>query len=75
MNLSDKFVWRMIVVYGSPYEETKVEFVEELRRVMSRWFDPTLVGGDFNLVRDQNEKSNGCVNFGHADLFNTWINT
>jgi hypothetical protein len=30
MNLSDKFVWRMIVVYGSPYEEAKVEFVEEL---------------------------------------------
>jgi hypothetical protein len=70
MNTSDKFVWRVIVVYRSPYEETKVEFVEELHRVMSMWVGPTLVGGDFNLVRNQNEKSNGSVNFRHVELFN-----
>jgi hypothetical protein len=75
MNISDKFVWRVIVVYEFPYEEAKGEFVEELHRVMSLWVGPTLVGGDFNLVRNQNEKSNGCVNFKHAELFNNWNDT
>jgi hypothetical protein len=34
------------------------------------WVGPTLVGGDFNLVRNQNEKINGSVNFRHVELFN-----
>jgi hypothetical protein len=33
------------------------------------------VGGDFNLVRNKKEKSNGVLNFNHADMFNNWINT
>jgi hypothetical protein len=32
-----------------------------------------LAGGDFNLVRIQEEKSNGVANFAHARLFNDWI--
>jgi hypothetical protein len=38
------------VVYGSPYEETKLEFIDELQLVMWNWEGPTLVGSDFNLV-------------------------
>jgi hypothetical protein len=33
-NNVDNFVWGLIVVYGSPYEETKVEFINELHLVM-----------------------------------------
>jgi hypothetical protein len=36
---------------------------------------PTLIGGDFNLVRSQREKSNGQLKFSHAKSFNNWINT
>jgi hypothetical protein len=65
---------RLIVVYDSPYEEFKVDFLEELEVVMTRWQGPTLIGGDFNLVRNQREKNNGVVNFNHVSLFNEWIN-
>jgi hypothetical protein len=33
------------VVYGSPYEESKTEFIEELDKVMGDWQGPTLAGG------------------------------
>ena len=38
------------MVYGSPYEESKQEFIDELHLVMDNWNKPTLVGGDFNIV-------------------------
>jgi hypothetical protein len=56
-NNSDKFTMRLIVVYGTPYEETKLEFIDELPLVMENWEGATLVGGDFNLVRTQKEKN------------------
>jgi endonuclease/exonuclease/phosphatase family metal-dependent hydrolase len=49
----------VITVYGSPYDETKIEFLTELHRVCGDWLGPTLIGGDFNLVRCHEEKSNG----------------
>jgi exonuclease III len=69
-NMVDNLIWRLIVVYGSPYEETKLEFIEELDMVMAKWNGPTLVGGDFNLVRSQKEKNNDIVNFNHMIAFN-----
>jgi hypothetical protein len=44
-NCVDKSEWRLIVVYGSPYEEHKSEFLEELNLVMGVWHGPTLVEG------------------------------
>jgi hypothetical protein len=52
-NMVDNLIWRLIVVYGSPYEEIKLEFIEELDMVMAKWNGPTLVGGDSNLVISQ----------------------
>jgi hypothetical protein len=69
-NQTDKFVWRLVVVYGSPYEETKIDFVNEMHLVMGQWQGPTLMLGDFNLVRSCKEKSNGAINFSHANMFN-----
>jgi hypothetical protein len=34
----------------------------------------TSPGGDFNLVRFQQEKSTGNINFAHSTVFNEWIN-
>jgi hypothetical protein len=34
-NQLDNLVWRVIVVYGSPYEEGKLEFLAELHEVMA----------------------------------------
>jgi hypothetical protein len=73
-NLYDKFAWILVVVYGSPYDEFKQDFIKELHMVMAEWQGPTMVGGDFNLVRYQYEKSNGIINFNHDTMFNDWIN-
>jgi hypothetical protein len=42
-----------VTVYGYPYEESKLGFLNELDGVLANWHGPTLVGGDFNLVRTQ----------------------
>jgi hypothetical protein len=43
-------------VYGSACEEGKADFIQELHDVMDNWDDPTLLGGDFNLVTNLKEK-------------------
>jgi hypothetical protein len=30
------FIWRLLVAYGSPYEESKLEFLEELDSILGR---------------------------------------
>lgn len=45
------FSWKLVVVYGSPYDSGKPDFIRELQDVMQKWQGPILVGGDFNLVR------------------------
>jgi exonuclease III len=55
---ADNFVWQWVVVYGSAYAEYKLEFIAELHDVMEATSVPTLISGDFNLVRDVKEKSN-----------------
>jgi hypothetical protein len=73
-NQTDNFLWKNIVVYVTPYDDTKFEIIDELDVMMGEWQGPSLVwGGGFNLVRYQNEKSNGLINHGHADRFNGWI--
>jgi hypothetical protein len=67
------FSWKLIIVYGSPYEEGKQAFIDELHNVMASWQGPTLIGGDFNLVRFSTDKSNGIINHRWADAFNDWI--
>jgi mannosylglycoprotein endo-beta-mannosidase len=41
---------------------------------MPSWDGPTLVGGDFNLIKEKKEKSTGNINQHWANLFNDWIN-
>lgn len=66
--------WKLVVIYGSPYEEGKQDFLDELNQVMSSWQGPTILGGDFNLVRYGSDKNNSNLNHRWADAFNTWIN-
>ena len=73
-NTCDNFSWRLVTVYGSAYKEGKQEFIDELHEVMNDWDGPTLIGGDFNLVRHISEKNNGNINFHWSYSFNDWIN-
>lgn len=70
----DSVVWRFVFVYGSTYDEHKLEFISELRNSLNCWSGHTLVGGNLNLVRECRDKSNGVINQHWANLFNVWIN-
>jgi exonuclease III len=70
---SSGVVIRLTTVYGSPYEEGKDAFISELHELFLSWDGPAMIGGDFNLVRSQCDKSNGVIDFKWADKFNAWI--
>lgn len=65
-----QFKIRIITVYGSPYEEGKESFISELHGLFIDDQTPTLIGGDFNLVRYKKDKTNGKVNLKWCDKFN-----
>jgi endonuclease/exonuclease/phosphatase family metal-dependent hydrolase len=67
------FYWKLVVVYGSPYEDGKQKFLDELYSVMSRWQGPTMIAGDFNLIRFASDKSNAVITYRWAKAFNEWI--
>lgn len=60
-------------MYGSSYEEGKDSFISELYSLFIDCNIPTLVGGDFNLVRYNTDKNNGRVDHRWCDKFNAWI--
>lgn len=77
VNLWDKInkvKWNIIVVYGTAHEENKVQFLAELSNFCSKSNEPTLIGGDFNIIRFSIERNifNGISR--HSVMFNTLIN-
>jgi endonuclease/exonuclease/phosphatase family metal-dependent hydrolase len=50
-----------------------MDFTNELDQVVTKWQGPTMICGDFNLIRGIKEKSNGVVNWNHVNGFNDWI--
>lgn len=44
-NKSSGFTQKVVVVYGSAYEDKKQAFLDELESVMSSWRGLTLLGG------------------------------
>jgi hypothetical protein len=70
----DAKIWRFFFVYESAYDEHKVDFIYELHGVFSCWSGPTLIGSDFNLIRESKVKNNGNINQHWSNLFNDLIN-
>jgi hypothetical protein len=62
---------RTTTVYGSLYEEKKMEFMSELYEILLNWESP--IGGNFNFVRTQEDKNSGNMNFNWVDNFNSWV--
>jgi hypothetical protein len=44
-NKNTRFYFKLVVVYGSPYEEGKQSFLDELDLVMNSWSGPLVIGG------------------------------
>lgn len=61
------FNWKLIVLYGLPYEGGKQAFIDELHCGIECWRMPTLIGGDFNFIKFSSDKSNHVINYIWAD--------
>jgi hypothetical protein len=73
-NKEDNFEWKMLAVYGVAQESEKESFLSELARMCDNESLPLLVGGDFNIIRNQSEKNNNRYNDRWPSLFNDVIN-
>jgi hypothetical protein len=58
----DGFEWLLIPVYGAAQEINKPEFLAELVRTYENETLPLLLGGDFNIIKRQEEKNNDNFN-------------
>ena len=67
------FKWEVIVVYGPADHRRSEAFLVELHRKVASAQLPVVVGGDFNLIRTEEDKSNNLVNFPRMQLFNDCI--
>ena len=67
------FKWEIIIVYGPADHSRSAAFLEELHRKISAASLPVVVGGDFNLLRVAEDKSNDNVCFARMQLFNDFI--
>ncbi|WVZ88937.1 hypothetical protein U9M48_035404, partial [Paspalum notatum var. saurae] len=77
-NRSDKFKWILMVVYGPAQDEFKSAFHAELVQACQHNPLPTLIGGDFNILRNSNEKNNESFDLREIDLTRrqyTWANS
>jgi hypothetical protein len=66
-------ILRIVTVYGSSYEEKKEAFSFELHSLFIDYQGHSIIGGDFNLVRYQGDKSNGIIDHRWGDKFNAWV--
>ena len=69
----DGFTWALVVVYGAAQDSKKPEFLAELVRICEGETLPMLVGGDFNIIRRQEEKNNDNFNARWPTIFNAII--
>ncbi|KAM0835806.1 hypothetical protein ACQ4PT_062707 [Festuca glaucescens] len=67
--------WRFMLVYGQADHARTPEFLGELEQEVSNCQLPIVVGGDFNLVRRAEDKSNGAVNWPRVRRFNDVLAT
>ncbi|XP_073358143.1 uncharacterized protein [Aegilops tauschii subsp. strangulata] len=67
------FKWEIIVVYGLADHSRSTAFLAELHAKIASATLPIVVGGDFNLLRSAEEKSNSRVDLAEIRRFNDWV--
>lgn len=58
---------------GAAHEEDKLEFLTELSSFCSRNREPIMIGGDFNIIRYNNERNKLGGHHMHSDTFNSLV--
>lgn len=70
---SIRLKWRFMLVYGPADHSRTGDFLEELVREVGTCATPLVIGGDFNLIRRMEDKSNDNVNWPRVRRFNDAI--
>lgn len=70
----DGFEWEILNIYGPAHDDRKRSFLEEIQNKVLACELPIILGGDFNLVRNVEEKSSSNVDFPLIEAFNDMIN-
>jgi hypothetical protein len=74
-NKVDDFIWSLVAVYGAAQDAFKADFLRELVNLAKDNPYPMIIGGDFNLLRFQHEKSKGHFDSHWPFLFNVVIDS
>ena len=69
----DGFNWALVAVYGAAQPELKPDFLADLVRMCGSEQLPYLVGGDFNIIRQREDKNNDNFDGRWSFMFNTII--
>jgi hypothetical protein len=69
----DGFRWALVAVYGAAQPELKPDFLVDLVRICGDERLPIMVGGDFNIIRRQDEKNNDNFDGRWSFMFNMII--
>lgn len=72
-NRRDGKEWGIINIYGPVQGEKKDDFLREILGKSNSMQIPFMMGGDFNMIRFPDEKSNGNIHKRWADKFNSFI--
>lgn len=67
--------WICLTVYGPAQHDRSGEFLEELGTKCKGSILPILIGGDFNLIRSEEDKNLGIGNQRWITAFNSFIET
>lgn len=67
------FRWVMVTVYGPVNHELCVDFLSETGSICEQSVLPIIMGGDFNLIREEADKNNESYNYQLMDSFNNFI--
>jgi hypothetical protein len=74
-NKIDKLSLLLMSVYGPTQDQLKSASSDEPVRTCQHNFLPTLIGGDFNILRNSKEKNNNIYNDRWPFLFNAVIDS
>lgn len=72
-NRLNNFRWLMLTVYGPAHHDRSLDFLEELYNICKEAVLPIIVGGDFNLIREESNKNSDNINYNLMDHFNRVI--
>jgi len=67
------FRWVLMTVYGPAQHDLSVDFLTETSGRLNGQTLPVVIGGDFNLIREPDDKSFMRADVGLMNAFNTFI--